>query len=426
MKLKKIEVNSFAGINPHSPILLDFTQSKFIHVSGDQGLGKTSLINALLVACGQLSKNDKDFINLESGKIDINMEFVGKDRLTYAVRCTKSSFQLTYEGALVPEPIAKMRELLGVVGCSPMEIKSKPLKEIVKWLSSYSNKSAEEYDAEMKKHKDGLKANRDTRAAANKSAKGLAEWLESEPLFQNWEASSKKYVKAVNIKELSEELDAAGKKSDSYLRAEAKLKQLKERQESLIQQIAGLQAEVAEVEKSITVGSNYIKDNKSAKSDYDKVRERYDNAYKEMSAYNMWQQVKEKKKQKDEFEKAATNADNAEKEIIQKVKDLQAEILPDIKGVELVTEDEVDERGRVTKEGLYWEGKNVSMLSESEWWKIVICIWKKYRVKIVVIDNFSSLGSGAVEMLQNLVKDGAYVLAAEMDRQQKTLQINYE
>jgi DNA repair ATPase RecN len=425
MKLKKLEVNSFAGISPHSPIVVDFTQSKFVHVASDQGTGKTSLINALLVACGQLSKNDKDFINLESGNIDINFDFVGNDKLPYNVRCTKSTFKLTYEGESVPEPIAKLKDLLGVIGVSPMDIKSKPLKDIVKWLSAYSNKSAEEYETDMKKFKDNIKAHRDTRAAANKSAKGLAEWLSQEPLFQKWAESEKKYVKKPDIKELSEQLSAVGVKSDKLLRAEEKLKNYKQTKINVQEQLDRLNAEMAELDENISKGEDFIKSNKGAKKEYDEVKEKYDNAYRDLSAFNMWQQVKSKKIEKEEFEAISIKADKGEKDTLQKVKDLQAEILPDIKGVELITEDTIED-GKKVSEGLYWQGKNVAQMSESEFWGLVLQIWRKFKVKVVVIDNFSSLGSGAVALLQGLVKDGAHVLAAEMDRQQKTLHISYE
>lgn len=425
MKLKKIEVNAFAGISPHSPVVLDFTQSNFIHITGDQGVGKTSLINALLVACGQLSKNDKDFINLESGNIDINFEFVGKDRLTYAVRCTKSAFKLTYEGALVAEPIAKMKELLGVAGTSPMEVKNKPLREIVKWLSSYSTKSLEEYEADMKKFKDSMKAHQATRAAANKSVLSLTQWLEAEPLFHKWDESEKKYKEAVQIEKLSAELKVAGTKSDQLVRAKEKLRNQKETKIKVQEQLDALNEQMADLDDRIVIGEDFVQKNKEASKEYDEVKLRYDNAYHEMSAYNTWQQVKEKKKEKDDFDKVAKKADVSEKEIIQKVKDLQTEILPDIKGVSLITED-YSEGGVSYKEGLYWNGRNVAQLSESEWWGIVLAIWKKYKVKIVVIDNFSSLGSKAADLLQGLVKDGAFILAAEMDRTQKTLQISYE
>lgn len=166
MKLKQLEVNAFGGINPNSPVVIDFTKSKFVKADGDMGAGKTSLLNAMLVACGQITK-DKNFVNLETGKMDVNFDFVGNDRCNYNVRCTKSSFTLTYDGELVAEPITKMKELLGVVGVSPMQIKDAKLKDIVKWLSSYSTKSAEEFEKEMAKHKDNILHNKQGRKLTN-------------------------------------------------------------------------------------------------------------------------------------------------------------------------------------------------------------------------------------------------------------------
>lgn len=426
MKLKKLEVNSFGGINPDSPVVIDFTNSKFVTVEGDMGVGKTSLLNSLLVACGQLSKdsNDKQFVNNDTGKIDLNFSFVGKDRLSYEVRCTKSSFQLSYEGNSVPEPITKMKELLGIVGVSPMEIKNKPLKEIVRWLSSYSNKSAEEFEGQLLKCKTNIKLARDTRASANKSLKALNEFLNEEPMFINWEESEKKYKKEINLKEISSQLDVAGKKSDKLLQAESKLKQLNERRESIDEQISRLMKEAEDIDKSIELGVKFVAENKGAKKEYDDVKNKYDNAAQDSINYNKWQEIKRKKKEKDEFETISQSADSKEKEILQSLKELQAEILPDIKGVELVTED-THEDGVMKKEGLYLGGKNVSQLSESEWWNLVIQIWRKYKVKIVVIDNFQSLGSSAIDILNKLNNDGCYILAAQMNREQKTLQINY-
>ena len=433
MKLKKLEVSAFAGINPNSPIVIDFTQSKFVEVNGDMGVGKTSLLNALLVACGQLSKdsNDKALVNKDSGKIDINFSFVGKDKYNYEVRCTKSSFSLTYEGEAVPEPITKMKELLGVVGVSPMDIKFKPLKEIVKWLAGYSNKSAEEFEGQLAKYKSGIKSARETRSAANKSVKGLTEYLDNEDLFINWEESEKRYSKEPDIKTLSAELDKAGKKSDTYIRAEEKLKRLKQDRPSIVSRIEELKKELAQKEnelvehdKSVAAGEKYIEENKSDKKQYDDVKKKYDSAAQDVVNYNKWQEVKRKKKEKDEFEDLSQKADAQEKKLLQSVKELQAEILPDIKGLELVTED-THEDGVIKKEGLYVNGKNTAQLSESEFWAFVMQVWKKYKVKIVVIDNYQSLGSKAVSILEGLSKDGAYILAAEMNREQKSLQVNY-
>lgn len=425
MKLKKIEVNAFAGIHPESPVIVDFTQSKFVTVEGDQGTGKTSLLNAMLVACGQLSKDNKDYVNLGSGKIDIDFSFVGKDNCNYEVKVTKSLFKLMYDGVSQPEPISKIKQLLGVPGTSPNEIKFKPLRDIIKWLSSYSNKTAEEFELQLLKYKNGIKLSKETRAAANKSLKALNEYLENEPLFINWEESEKKYAKPIDIKDLSTKLDIAGKNSDRFIQAESKLKQLNERKISIEDQINRLMTEAEEIAKNIHIGEKFIEENKEAKKQYDLIRKQYDNASQEVIGYNKWQEVKAKKKERDEFETVSQRADAKEKELIISVKEFQSELLPNIKGMRIIIED-TTENGVIWKEGLYRDGINVAQMSESEWVDTVIEIWRKNKVKIVVLDNIGTLGSRAVDRLIKLSKDGCTILSAEMNRKVQELQISYE
>jgi len=296
MKLKQIEVNAFAGINPQSPVVLDFTKSKFILSSGDKGVGKTSLLNSLLVACGQLShtgKDGKNFVNTDTDKIDINFEFVGNDRCNYVVRCTKSNFTLTYDGVAQAEPISKMKELLGVVGVSPMAIKDKPLKDIVKWLSSYSNKSAEEFEAQMNKLKVAIKTSEGVRADSNKQLKALTEYLNAEPMFVNWEESETKYKEPVKIEVLSAKLKKAGDESDKVIKAEEGLKYLKQNRQPIVDKIEALKKELEAKELElvnhdtrIVAGEKFVEENKGVKKNYDAVKLEYDNAHNTLIAYN--------------------------------------------------------------------------------------------------------------------------------------------
>jgi DNA repair ATPase RecN len=432
MKLKRFEATAFAGINPQSPVVLDFTQSKWITASGDNAVGKTSLINALLVACGMLSKDNKDFINQESNKIDIDFSFVGKDNCSYDVKVTKSLFKLMYEGVAQPEPISKMKELLGVVGTSPMEVKHKPLKDIIRWIAQYSNKSPEEFEKQLLKLKDGIKKSKENRAAANKIAKAMKEYLEAEQMYNDWEKSEKTFAEEPDLKALSAQLKTAGDKSDKYIRAEEKLKQLNQQRPGIVTQIDRIKKQLEEMEsqlveqdKAITSGAKYLEDNKADKKEYDAVKEKYDTAAEDLADYNKWQEIKKKKSDMDEAETLSQKADAKEKELLQEVKDLQAEILPNIKGMEIVTEDTTD-NGVTKKEGLYRDNKNVNQLSETEWVETVVEIWRKYKVKVVVLDNIGSLGSKGIAVLEKLNNDGCYVLAAEMNRSQKELQISYE
>lgn len=432
MKLKKLEVTAFAGINPQSPVVLDFTQSKWITASGDNGVNKTSLLTAMLVACGQISKDDKNFINQDSNKIDIDFSFVGKDNCSYEVKVTKSTFKLMYDGIAQPEPISKMKQLLGVVGTSPMEVKHKPLKEIIRWIAQYSNKSPEEFDKQLVKLKDGIKKSRESRAAANKIYKAMREYIDNEPMAQNWEKSEAVYETEPDIKILSAQLKTAGDKSDKYIRAEEKLKQHGAGRISIVNDIERLKRELeqkelqlVEQDKLITAAQKYLDDNKADKKEYDEVKKKYDNVALDLADYNKWQEIKLKKTDMDESETLSQQADAKEKELLQEVKELQAEILPNIKGMEIITEDTMDS-GTLIKEGLYRDGHNVAQMAETEWFEVVAEIWRKYKVKVVVLDNIGVLGTKGVAVLEKLNKDGCHVLAAEMNRQQKELQISYE
>jgi len=432
MKLKKLEVTAFAGINPQSPVVLDFTQSKWITASGDNAVGKTSLLNALLVACGQLSKDNKDFINQDSNKIDIDFSFVGKDNCNYEVKVTKSSFKLMYDGVAQPEPISKMKQLLGIVGTSPMEVKHKPLKDIVRWIAQYSNKSPEEFEKQLLKLKEGIKKSKESRASANKIAKAMKEYLEGEQMYNDWEESEKTYKDKPDLQKLSTELKVAGDKHDKFLRAEEKVKHLTQQRTSIVAEIDRIkkqleekEAQLVEHDKSIASGAKYVEDNKDDKKTYDAVKAKYDTAAQDLADYNKWQEIKSKKKDMDEAESLSQQADAKEKELLQEVKDLQAEILPNIKGMEIITEDTMED-GVLRKEGLYRDGHNVAQMSETEWVEVVAEIWRKYKVKVVVLDNIGVLGTKGVAVLEKLNKDGCHVLAAEMNRQQKELQISYE
>ena len=418
MKLKQLTVNAFKKISPASPVVIDFSQSSFVKLAADNMAGKTSLLEALLVACGHLSKDDKNFVNLDSGKIDIDLEFKGNDNKNYQVRVTKSQFKLIYEGEVLEEPITKLKKLLGIPGVNPIDIKNAPLSKIVKWLASYTKRGADEYEAEYRRMKEGIKKWKSARADANRNYKALKEVLTDDHIYKNWEQSEAKYAKKQDIKALSVALDEAGKRSDNLIKAEARLKELKSREQQLL-------AELAEVQAGITKGEKYIEQNKSAKSDYDQIRAQYDQAAQFAAQYEKWQQIKRQKAEMDEYETLYQVADAKEKEILEEVKQLQAEIIPDVRGVELVLEDEYEDGKLVRPEGVYHNGVNSAQMSETQWISVVFSILKKNKCPILVVDNYQSLGTMGVKIIEQFHKEGAYIFAAEMNRQSKELQIEY-
>ena len=72
MKLLRLEINAFKNISPDAPVVVEFP-TKITKVKGDNGVGKTSFGEAVLVGLGALSKENKDFINKDSGKLDVGL-----------------------------------------------------------------------------------------------------------------------------------------------------------------------------------------------------------------------------------------------------------------------------------------------------------------------------------------------------------------
>lgn len=421
MKLLNYRVGAGGQFTPDTSVYIVFEPGKATKLTGDNKTGKTTIVDLLLLNTATLGGDDliKKLVNKDTGTLEAELEFVGNDRLKYKTRITKSQFILEYEGEKLPEPKEKTRQLLGAVGVNPMAIKNAPLEDVVKWLAAYTTRGVDEYQKEYRRIKDGVKGYKEARATANKQYKALRETIGEEVTEQAWQRNEAKYGKKQDIKALAEKLDDAGKRSDNLIKAETKLKELKTRREQLL-------AELAEVDEKIKTGETYVEKNKAAKTDYDNIRQEYQSAAVYAAKYEWWQQTKRKKAEMDEYETAAQLADAKEKELLDDLKKLQAEIIPDIRGAEFLLEDEIENGKVVRKEGLYYNGFSLPQTSESEFFELVMKIWKKNKVKIVVIDGFSNLGSAAVDMLNKLKKDGAYILYTEMRRGQDKIEIELE
>lgn len=439
MKLIKFTINSGGKFNPDKsgPLVIDFSKSKMIGATGDQGVGKSTLLELFLMACGQNGGDEvvEQMKNRDSGEINLELSFVGKDRANYDVRVKNGTITVKREGERVSGgPVALLKQQLGVVGTSPMEIKNAPIEKIVKWLASYSPTSAEDFEKKMLKIKNGIKAYRKARADANRSAKGAKEYLSSEGFIdqtgeiseKKWTENEKKYAKEPDINELSKKLTAAGKKSDSFIENESKTNAQRDRKVQIEQQIKLLQKELDQVNENISIGEKWLKANETAKKDYDAVKKQYDSAAQDVAAFNKWQEIKNKKEEMEEYETLAQKADASEKSLLKDQQELQWEVIPDIRGLEIVLEDSHEDEGEQKKAGFYLNGFNSAQLSNTEWLTAVIQILKKNKVPVLVLDDISQFGSKLMETLEALVKQNCYVLYTEMQRGQENLEIQYQ
>lgn len=439
MRLKRFVVNSGGQFSPDTTgaVVIDFSKSKFVGATGDQETGKSTVLELFLMTVGQ---NGGDAIiqklrNSTTDDIETELEFVGKDKADYTVRNKNGRLTVKREGKPTEGGAVQfLRNQLGVVGVSPMSIKDAPIDKIVKWLAGYSSRGAEEFEADMKKVKDGIKSATKTRADANKSLKGLREYLVSEGVCDSkgqiiekaWKEGEKKYANKPDIAELSKKLTAAGSKSDKFIENQSKVNAQKERKSQIEAQIKALQKELATVDENIAIGEKWLTANESAKKDYDVIKKQYDSAAQDAADYNKWQEIKAKKKEMDGFEDIAQKADAKEKELLKQKQELEWEVIPDIKGVEIILEDTHEDEGEQRTAGFYYKGMNSAQLSNSEWFGLVMQILKKNKINILVVDDISQFGSKFMEILEGLAEKGCTVLYTEMSRGQETLEIEYK
>lgn len=446
MRLKKFVITSGGKFNHDTtgPVVIDFSRSKMVGATGDQEQGKSTLLELFLMACGQNGGDEivKKLKNKDTDTIDLELSFVGKDKCNYDIKVKNGTITVNKEGEISRSGnVGLLKSQLGIVGISPMAIKDADIDKIVKWLAGYSTRGVEEYQKDMKKVKDGQSTAKKARAAANNVVKGCREYLATEGYInkdgdideKKWKESEAKFKKKVDIKEVSKRMDEASADADKYLRAEEKLKGHKLRRPSEVKRIEDIkvqlkaaEATLAQTDKDIATGEKYLVDKKEDKTQYDKVKVEFENVSKDAVADDKWQDVKKKKAEWDEASDLSIKADKTEKDLVAKQQELQWEVIPDIKGVEIILEDTHEDEGEQKKAGFYYKGLNSAQLSQSEWFGLVIQILKKNKIEVLVVDDISQFGSKFMETLEGLVKSGCYVIYTEMSRGQETLEIEYK
>jgi len=446
MKLKKFVVNSGGKFNPDTtgPVVIDFSQSKMVGLTGDEGEGKSTILELFKMAAGQNGgeKIIEALKNKDNSAIDLELDFVGNDKADYQIKIKDGNITVRKEGEIKRSgEVSLLKDQLGIIGTSPLPFKNGVVGELVKWIAPFSKLGADEFEAQMAKCKKDQKGAKDARAAANKEAKGLRQQLvaegymtsKGEVIEKAWTASETKYKKKVDIKEVSARLETAGKDSDKYIRAEEKVKQSRLKKIEQERNIAELKEELklaeaglVETDKVIKAGEKYLTDNKDDKTNYDKVKTEFENVSKDAVAYDKWQDIKKKKTELDNYETASQKADALEKSIIKKQQELQWEVIPDIPGLEIILEDTHEDEGVQKKAGFYINGFSSAQMSNTEFFTAVFKILKKNKVPVVIVDDASQFGSSLMKTLEDLVKGGCYVLYTEMRRGQQSLEIQYK
>lgn len=449
IKLVNFTVKSFAKIDKSNPVIIVWPSDDNKNISlftGDQAVGKTSVISAFAAACGlPLIQNA---INKVDNDRKVSFEFI-RNGNTYKVTITKTRFEIeTLVGdkwAKLGSPKTVLQDALGPVGQSPMFLKEYSGEDQIKWLRSFYQLSESQAADESKINTD-IKTAYSAKRDAKRMLKAIDLKLNANQYFINRAEWDKKIEEHKNADQ--EKISNIQTKHTHYIKSKEALENLKLEVGRDENEMSLLDSEILELEEKlnakkklrleksestvtkkerIKAGESYIEENKFIIEEYNQiesiVKERADMASHEANYNQMLTIVQEQLDYTEKFDENSRKLEEYRKSKIDFIKT----ITPAIEGFEVCVPDQEEEEneteGAEKREGLYYQGKSVSELSESELWSFYLLLLKAMNIKIVIIENISNLGSGAIDMLNYYASEGGYIIASEMKREEKSLKI---
>lgn len=437
LHLKKFEAKDFMGISSEDPIVIDFTEARkgqgVTKLTGNQGVGKTSTLTALMFLMGAAFDIDtKNFKNITDDTIDVNLEF----------EYQKEQYQVTASGTRlilkkfmkeadrfinVGEPKTVLRAIFGNLGVSPMFLKGIAGKKQIEWFKETFGTDAEATRKE-KKIVEGIETVFVQRRDVNRDIGSLKGALKLEPLYVNYEKSQEKFKKPISAEKEKAAFDELSKKNSQFEKSKQTLSDLKEEQidnqheiDQLREKLAAAEKESLAINDRIEKGEKWISDNKSIPKEFATANEAWLNLSKTLAEYEKWKGILKKEKEMHENEEVSKQADASLDKLRKDLLKLTKSYLPEIEGLEIKVKTGLDD----TEEGIYYNDKSLAMLSESELWDLFLLIWADKGVQFVFCENVNALGSSAVATLNRLVKEGAQVFASEMLRKQNHMTITF-
>ena len=456
LKLVSLTVDTFAGLDySDKSLVIVFPEGENIaEFSGDQGVGKTSLANALSTLMG--GDEPKNAINADKLTKGAALKFIDNGT-EYESKLTKSAYTLKQITdvpgakkaiATVSSPKTVLSNIVGPLGVSPDFLKGKSKGEDqIAWIKSMASQNTD-LAAQEQEYKTMHDIAYKKRTQVNKDLQDLGSKITESTLYV-WDNENKVFVQSENYKmavqveseapkdrkELDEKFKSAEKKNSEYnngkgrvveLESEAALKrqEIKRIEDEILRLQAQLETEKIKLTTTIShiqIGKDYVEKRKDAEQEYQAVRKEvmdYSEIEKirnliattdsNLAAYNESARVKQ------ELNDIMDGCEKGLKELAQKY-------TPNIEGLEVV----VANIDSAKPEGVYYKGTNISHLCESELWDLCLQVWKHTGIRIVFIENSSSLGSEAIQRINWFAANGGYVFVTTMQRGYKELKVSF-
>lgn len=446
---------AFAGIDPTRNFVLYLNQAPIVGFEGDQGLGKTSLINCLIAHLGGDEavnsihvETNPEGKKTETRKSTLTFKDIRKPEITYEVRINKSAVSIkrienadgTMLTTTVDKPKSFLFDMFGPIGISPMILKERDGKKQVEWIRSLYKFTADQIRQEQimqTKYKDKF----GKRTLVNNDLKRLKTEVSGTPYYK-FDNEQKcfvpaeqldidtKFVAENNLDEdaINSKFAEATNRNRQLTEAQTRLRERKNEQETIQKQIDDLKRqldlkviELQTVNSKIQTGEQYVKELENAPAELETVRLQMQNAGDvKLKKQNLETAAKKVQEYQDkEDEQVKLNADLDELKIERK--NFIKQFTPEIPGLELVINDGIDNE---KEEGLYYHGRTPQQLSESELWDLFMQICRSVGIHFMFIENLNSLGSEAIDRINWYVNEGyGQVFYTAMQRGVKELKV---
>lgn len=463
IQLLELRVDAFAGIDPSRNLIIQLHDKPIVGFEGDQGVGKTSLLECLIAHLGGDEAKNSTHVSIKDakdkdGKTTKVIEKQRKSALTfkdkrtpnvtYEIKIGKSSTTIkkiedvdgTIISGNVDSPKTFLWNTFGPIGISPMTLKDMDGKKQIDWIRNlYKFTPAQLKEEEVLKVKYATKFKE--RTGVNNDVGRLFKEVNDTGYFI-YEKENHVFLASTN-KEIDEKFvadnnedeaainsmfDKASSDMQQLTAANTRLDQRKVEKQNIEKEIKNLEQKLADErekliakEVEIKTGTEYVDKLKDAPVQLEAIK----NKMQRVSEVKLKKQniataiIKVKEYEEKQDKQIQLNADLDELKIQRK--NFIKQFTPDIPGLELIVNDGIDNQ---KEEGMYFNDHTPREMSESELWDLFMQILRAVKCYFICIENISSLGSSAIERLNWFVKEGhGTVFYTAMQRGQKEMKV---
>ncbi len=452
-----ISTDPLNGIDKNNGLVIVFPEGlNYVQLEGNQGVGKTSLIECLKEAAGGLATSNTVNLSHDTEGLPVldkkyGERFWGNDGCLYQLKVTKTTITLErietdQDGnpildkrnreisSIMKEPKTLLQKIIGPAGISPLSMKNMSGPDQVKWLRSLYNlgTDAETFEYNLKKN---YQQAFDARTLARRQHNTLLPVLNANTYHTNYE-KWQAYFQTTKPEALQQSVATVTKRKKDYDKGVDLIPQIAEGQAAAERDVTDLEEQMARLLERLNVkkelvqtykqrmvaGKKYLDDNKDVPAEYEAIS----GIIKEITDYGThkahFEAAIASKKEVDHLEGEIQRLDGLVNELAKTKKEYIKQFSPDIPDFEVRIAEGIGDRN----EGIFYKGKPLVHLAESEMWEIATMLWRALNVKIIYVENVNSLGTGAIEKFnQFLETGGCYIFGTKMNRSEDNLKISF-